>query len=778
MDSDTTLCNNWRFHRGDVDGAEATGFDDGAWETVHLPHTYNADDMFVDMPLDRATAEPVQTSEPYLGPAWYRRTLSVAKPAAGGRLFLHVEAAANHSTVYVDGCSLGGRDGGFLGFRFDITDGLDERDEHVIAVRVDNRYRPGQVPPEHIDWMRYGGLYRPVHLLHKGPAHFAWPGVRLTPELEEDAGRLSVDCVIRETGRTERPVRIEVTLTGPDGSQVARTTVDGTTRPLRETDAWCELNVDAPAPWSPDEPNLYHADIRLCEGETELDRVRMAVGFRNIAFDSDLGFLLNGAPLKLRGVAVHQDYPGLGNACPERFHRRDAELIKQAGMNMVRGSHYPRNERFLDACDELGILVMEEQPYWHGSLRAALGEALIDNGRRQVREMVEQHGNHPCIICWNTVNEIMLTPVVGEPHPDPEERRKQHRLQPDEWPYARRAIRSLSDALHEADWQDRPTVMVVGGGWRANADGGMTEQADIVGYNGGAMGSDLSVEPPYDVLRREDPQRIHVMTEGILNFSEPLRGDWAKELAWWRVGCAHWERIYQRDWFCGGAMWVFADYPANGTYRIRGCMDFARVPYQSYWLFKSWWNPDLMVHICGHWCSGGNAAGEEREVVVFANGDDVELFLNGRSLGSGESTADAYPSIPHAPRVWCVPFEPGELKAVSRRGGEEAVDVRHTAGRPSGIHVETEQDSLRADGQDAAFPVITVVDDQGRRDYLDFRSVTIEVAGAARLAGPSQRNVRAGTAGFAVRAGTQAGEVRVRVRADGLTAGDCTLRAV
>ena len=390
----------WRFCKGEIDMAAALEFDDSEWEEVIVPHTWNADDMFPGKSPEEA----------YIGPAWYRKRFTAAKLENGGRLFLLFEAIANVSEVYVNGCFLGGSEGGFLSFRLDITNALGDREEHIVAVRVDNSFYKGKMPPQTHDWEKYGGMYRPVWLLEKGGAFFVHKSIRIeTPEVNESRGRVTARVRVCEQGTRTRPLIIRHIIKDPARKEIAHLEDTITTRRGATVESNVEFDpIQSPRLWSPETPNVYQIETVLLNGDVELDRESNPLGFRWFEFDADKGFSLNGKSMKLQGVNMHQEYPGLGWACPERYHRREAEMVKSAGMNFMRTSHYPRNERFLDACDELGIMVMEEQPFWHGSLRVSHGEDLIRAARRFSRDMVEQHGNHPSIIMWNTVNEVML----------------------------------------------------------------------------------------------------------------------------------------------------------------------------------------------------------------------------------------------------------------------------------------------------------------------------------------------------------------------------------
>lgn len=756
----TAFCHDWRFHKGDDPGARDVGFPDGDWQPVVVPHTWNADDMYHGRPM----------AEAYVGPAWYRKHFTLRRPADGGRIFLTFEAVANHSEVWVDGCFVGGRDGGFLGFRLDITDALAEGDQHLIAVRADNAPRADSVPPNPIDWERYGGIYRPVWLVVAAAAHFDFCAIRVrTPRVTADIADVVIRTGVRDTARREGALELRHRIVAPDGDEVA--VASQPVGPQIGT-VWCDTRFDGLRGlqlWSPNSPTLYRVVSELRDGETLLDRQENPLGFRWFRFDADEGFFLNGEPMKLCGVNMHQDYPGLGNACPERFHRRDIALVKQAGMNFVRGSHYPRNERALTACDELGLLVMEEQPFWHGSLRTAGGERLLEHGQSLMRDLVRQHGNHPCIIGWNTVNEIMLTLDPVAPHPDPKERVKSlHALPRHEWPFALRGVEALSGALQEAD-PDRPTCVVVGGWWRENVEAGVTEKAGLVAYNGGAMHGMVDGEPVYDGLRRKHPRWVHMMSEGVLNDGAVMRGDWERELPFWRTCAKHWSRVYQRPWFCGGAMWVWADYSAKGTYRNSGCVDDARLPYESYWFFQSQWATEPTAHLCGHW-SWNDKPGTARDVVVFSNCADVSLSLNGRDLGPGDSTGAEYPGIPHPPRLWRVPWEPGRLEARGRQGAVEVVDARVTESVPDRLLLHAESEAVQADGQDVCFLRADVVDAAGNRCYRTEGTLRIAVAGGAVLAGPATRALRGGLCGFAVRSNAEAGAVTVTAEMEGCEA--------
>lgn len=767
---------DWHFALSDADWPDDFLAAHPTEEPVILPHTWNAEDMTLG------------TTEPHLGAGWYRKDFDAPALAAGQRLLLTTEGVTNTHKLWVNHGYAGGRNGGFLPTQMDITDLLDDGTNSLL-VRVDNRYALSAALPRNIDWNRYGGITRPVWLQIKEHAYLTCAGVEIeTPEVSAERARTVVTVHVQETARDGASLLVRHTLRTPDGAEVSTTTTPLTTRFGLTHARRIELPlVEQPALWSDREPVLYTLSTELLEDGRVLDTRLDRVGYRFFHFDPDEGFFLNGVPTELRGANIHIFYPGLGNAVPERFHRREMELMKRMGCNYMRSSHYPRPKACLDACDELGILVMEEQPYWHGSLRAYSGEDAIDNAPRLMQEMVAHHRNHPCIIAWNTVNEVMLAPAYkpGTGHLEPTDpRRVAWAINEKEYPYIGRHLQVMVDALREAD-PSRPVCMVVGGAWQKNDDAGLTALADLVAYNGGALNfKDDFVGPatgePYpfrpDYYRELFPRRVHLMSEGVLNDICFERGNWEAETNAWRNNARYWNAFGARSWFCGGSMWCFTDYTANGLIRLHGAVDRFRLPKELFHFYEAMWADHPVLHILGHW---NHPEDEAREVVVFTNCDDIELILNGRSLGGGLSSAETYPHLPHPPRVWSgVRVEAGTLQVTGRRGEETLSDTRVTAGAPAQLRLSASNDTLHADGQDIAYIDVTLCDEAGNRCYTASAPVSVSVTGAARLAGPATRGTPGGLARFAIRSTGECGTVQVHVEGDGGLAGERTLRAV
>jgi beta-galactosidase len=357
---------DWTFVKSSVQWTDDFAAEAKAMEPVILPHTWNADDMGAGL------------KDPYIGGGWYRKSFTAPVLKDGQRLLVEFEGVTNWFKVWVNGGYAGGRNGGFLTSLLDITDLLDEG-ENIILVRADNSYKLEAAMPVWIGWERYGGISRPVWLHVREHAFIACAGVEIrTPDVTADSATTVVRTHIEETIIGGAKLEVRHTLTSPAGKIISTTTTPMATRYSLTNTVEVKLPaVKNPKLWSDVNPVLYTLTTEIIEGGKLIDSQTDRVGYRFFNFDADKGFSLNGIPTKLKGANIHVFFPGLGNALPECFHVDDMKLMKKMGCNYMRTSHYPRSKTCLDACDKLGILVMEEQPYWHGSLRGSGGEDRI-----------------------------------------------------------------------------------------------------------------------------------------------------------------------------------------------------------------------------------------------------------------------------------------------------------------------------------------------------------------------------------------------------------------
>ncbi len=405
------LDSDWKFLRRDVDGGAAPGLDDSAWQSATLPHTARVESL-VTGPVGSPTGQ-------WQGICWYRRRL-VVDPSPDARFFLRFEGAMNVAEVWLDGTRIGEHQGGYLPFVLDITDRVREGRDHLLAVRLDNRDNPvtGPKPLEQLDFNMYHGLYRPVYLVRKDRLHLTDPvqanvpaggGIFVTyPRVSAAAATVRVRAHVRNDHAEARECRVRAVLRGPDGGVAAESVSAGRSiGPGTAAEFGQELEVSSPRLWSPSHPALYTLSAEVISGGKVVDAESLRVGIRQISIAKD-GVRINGERMFLRGANRHQEYPYIGYALSDAAQYRDARKIKEAGFDYVRLSHYPHAPAFMDACDELGLVVMDCIPGWqYFNPDPAFAALQYQN----CRDLVRRDRNHPCVILWEvSLNESGMTP--------------------------------------------------------------------------------------------------------------------------------------------------------------------------------------------------------------------------------------------------------------------------------------------------------------------------------------------------------------------------------
>jgi beta-galactosidase len=696
----------WRFNQGDVVGADGPGFDDSEWDPVTLPHSFNARDTFV------------QKRGYYRGSAWYRKKFSI--PRRGRRTFVRFDAAWGKVQLYVNGADLGSHNGGLAGFEVEITDSMISG-ENVIAVRVDNSHDPSVLPGKFIpDYNIYGGLCGHVYLVVKPPVFLPWRStVITTPEVGDD--RAIVDVVAHVVGHEKWDVKAIARIWDPEG-EVAQT---GEVLPGL-TDVF-SFHVEIPTPrlWSPKNPHLYEIEIELVVGGKVVDTVRDRFGIRQFEFDENRGFLLNGYRLQLRGVNRHQDFPGLGNALPRSLNRLDASLIRDIGANFVRTSHYPQSPDFLDACDELGILVYEEITSW----QFIGGEDFISAADVQMSAMVRRDRNRPSIILWGMMNEGRSKKMF--------ERLKQTSLEHD---------------------PTRPTI------YADNKLGDGVFQETI--YIPHVLGVNYKLES-IDAFHSAYPS-LKLLVSEHTNADNAVRGEKEVERVQSERIASDLDFIESREFISGSTLWSMHDYGTDyepvWPIQRSGILDIYRNPKEAYHMLKSRWTAEPFVHLASDW-HHGHSPGDQIDVRVYTNCSEVELVLNGESLGS-KSGSD--------PLEWKVEFVPGELRALGKSGKSVgASDCIASPGEPVSVEL-SRSDDLTADGRDVSILAARVVDEDGNlvSSYKD--PIAFEVEGPGELVGiggsPSSQPLE-GIANMLVKSKTESGQIRVSAVGSGLRPG-------
>ena len=640
-------------------------YDDSGWQIVDLPHTWNAHDV--------SDAEPGY----WRGIGWYRKRFKLDSVFSRKRVFLEFEGANSVSELWLNGQRIGQHKGGYTSFEFDVTaQARFGAKENVLTVKVDNLFHATVPPTVKTDYAFYGGIYRDAWLRLCEPTYIA-EVIWTTPLVSRESAELHLESrMVNKTSRTAEGTLVHEIL---DPHQRIVETISS---PVRVTPgdsvtigrATCRL--ENPLLWSPGSPHLYQIKTGLRVGDTTIDAVENPLGFRWFEFDPQQGFFLNGARVQIQGTNWHQSYPGMGNALPNSRHRKDMEMIREMGANFWRTSHYPHDPATIEASDRLGLMVWEELP-----VNKEVGNPgeYIANVLTMAEEMIRRDRNNPSVITWGIAGEINAPAKVS-----------------------RRVVAAIAQKYRQLD-STRPVAMHEPRGDDIEA------LIDVIGL--GASGET-------DAKHRRYPNRSYLTSEyaiatmgrGIFG-AGPESEDHAceKHEEYLRL-------LYARNWMAGGLIWHQFDFEGENYDTVMphinswGMADVWRIPKDVYYLYQSQWSVTPMVHIVGHWTWPGEE-GQTKAVKVYSNAEEVELFLNGTSLGKKRDATDA--GLPHSPRIWQVPFHAGTVRALVRHGAVELSDERRTAGPAHHLVLQSDAPQLKSgDRESIAYITALVVDEK------------------------------------------------------------------
>jgi beta-galactosidase len=755
----TTLSfdSGWQFLKDDAKGAEAPSFDDSSWRALSVPH-----DWSIEGPFDQTN--PTGGAGGFLpaGVGWYRKHFTLPSGDAQKRVFIDFDGVMANSDVWINGFHLGTRPYGYVSFRYELTGHLTFGDNapNVLAVRADNSAQPAS------RWYSGAGIYRHVRLVVTDPVHLDhWGTFVTTPSVSAESATVHVQSTVVNQSDSARQITVQLTVLDPSGQTVKSVQSSQSVAAGQSGDFEQDIPVASPQIWDLDHPVLYHLVSQVQDGATTLDDETTPFGIREFHFDPATGFWLNGKNLKLKGVCLHNDAGGLGSAVPKSAWEIRLAALKKLGVNAIRTSHNPPSPEFLDVCDSLGLLVMDEMfDCWTVAKNPADYHLYFNDWSIQdLTDSVRRDRNHPSIILYSAGNEIHDTPKAD---------------------LAKGILKGLVDAFHQND----PTRPVTQALFRASVshdyDDGLADMLDVIGENYRA--SELLD------ARKANPARKIVGTE----FGHDLK-DW----------------LVMRDNpdFSGEFLWTGVDYlgeshlwPAVGS--KDGLLDRTDAPRPLAFQRQSWWDDKPMVCMARDLGSEatGNQAGEpqkfarrasdwtpdntsphDEKVEVYSNCEEVELFLNGTSLGSQQRPAD------DSPRLWTIPFAPGTLKASAKNGGQEvATQVLQTAGPAAKIQLETDRDNLAPDWDDICYVRATEVDANNVPVPSAADEISFSASGPGAIAAvdsgdmgshepfqASQRQAFEGTCVAVVRATAATGQITITATAPGLTTGSVTINA-
>ncbi|MBZ5582822.1 MAG: DUF4982 domain-containing protein [Acidobacteriia bacterium] len=780
---------DWRFFKGEAEGAEKPEFQDSSWSMVRLPH-----DWAIYGPFD-AQYGPSTGALPISGTGWYRKTFTVPETGKGRYFTVEFDGAMSNARVWLNGQYLGERPYGYSSFAFDLTPHLNfGGKENVLSVKLSPEPRSSR-------WYPGAGIYRNVWLTITGPQHVAhWGTYVTTPGVSDISASLAVKTELRNEAGREAKVTLRTSVLDPSGKQVARTSDNAAIPASGSVTVPASVTVMGPLLWDILHPNLYTVVSEVLDGGRVVDRYTTPFGIRTIAFDKQKGFLLNGRVVKIQGVCDHHDLGALGAAVSRRATERQLEILKAGGVNAIRTSHNPPSPELLEFADRLGLMIMDEAfDMWR--IRKTpndYSKYFAEWSERDVRDFVRRDRNHPSIILWSIGNEI------------PEQGRANG------WEEAKR----LTGFFHEED-PTRPTTSAFNN-WQQAINNKLADNVDIPGFN-------------YQPMRYEEIMKAHpnwviygsetascVSSRGVYHLPiEKYQRRPSLQISSYDIIAPAWamcpdvEFNYQDKFpqVLGEFVWTGFDYlgeptpygspqdfPSRSSYF--GMIDLAGFPKDRYYLYQSVWSKKPMVHVLPHW-NWQDVEGKDIPVMVYSNADEVELFVNGKSLGRKKRFSDVWEmpvgrnvsaDLKFATRyrlIWQVPYQPGSIKAVGYQGGKQvAVEEIRTAGAPAKIVLVPDRRTIHPDGDDLSFVTVRIEDKDGNLCPLADNEVRFEVTGAGKIEAVDSGNAAtaepfkgdrhkafSGLGLLIVRSNGKPGSIGVKASGEGLTAASTQLSA-
>ena len=665
-----TINDGWKFTKGSPFEAQMTGCDDSSWETVNIPHTWNDKDADDETPGF------------YRGPVWYRKQLFIDKSQEGRQAVIYFEGANQEVRFYLNGQFVGEHKGGYTRFCFDITSHLRYGQENLFAIYVNNVYNPN-IPPLSADFTFFGGIYRDVYLQFMNPVHiatndYASSGVYIrTPEVNNSAASVEITTLLTNDMPQPTEIRVENIICDADGKEVKKTQAEvklaaGETK----TDISKKIKIDSPRLWDIDDPYRYMVYTRILDKRkgTLLDEVVNPLGLRWFKFDSEKGFFLNGKGRKLIGTARHQDYFQKGNALRDELHVQDVLLLKEMGGNYLRVSHYPQDPVIMEMCDKLGIVTSVEIPVVNAVTET---EEFLHNSVEMAKEMVRQDFNRPSVMIWGYMNEIFLR----RPYTEGKQLEDYYR-------FTEKVARALEATIREED-PSRYTMMAYHNMPQYYEDAHLTEIPMIQGWNlyQGWYEPDINeFQRLLDRAHKAYKGKVLMITEygpGVdprVHSYQPERFDFSQEYG--LVYHKHYlNEMMKRPFIAGSSLWNLNDFYSESRVDAvphvnnKGVVGLNREKKDVYWFYKTALSRRPILVIGNReWKSRGgvvNTAQKEciQSVPVFSNAEEVELFVNNKSLGKKK--------IENNYALFDVPFVGGEnlLEAVAVTGDNKLRDM-------------------------------------------------------------------------------------------------------
>ncbi len=684
---------DWKFLKADSPGAENPSFDDSGWSLLNVPH-----DWSIEGPYDKTNTTSRGGGYLPAGIGWYRKTFAINKTDENQKVFIEFDGIMANSDVWINGFHLGKRPNGYISFTYELTDHLKKGKEetNVISVRADNTDQPAS---------RYyagAGIYRHVRLVVKNPVHIEQYGVYISAsDVNPRSAVVTSQINALNQSTATASFIIETSVLDPAGKIIKTAESKATLKAGKSISVKQAFSISDPLLWDPEKPVLYKAVTRIKSGKKVIDEQTDSFGIRDSRFEAATGYWLNGRNIKIKGVCLHHDAGSLGTAVPLGAWEQRLALLKEAGVNAIRTGHNPFAPEFLDLCDRMGFLVMDETfDTWNAAKpngEKGYNKFFTQWWEKDTRDIVMRDRNHPSIIMYSVGNEIRdnLNDSTGF-----------------------RKYKNQQDLIHKLD-PGRPVTMAL---FRPGSSkvytNGFAEIMDIVGQN----------------YRESELVALHQAKPGLKVIGTE-NGH----------GLAEWLILRDNPFMAGQFLWIGIDYLGEALWPAisfdKGLFDRTGEWKPLGFQRQSWWSDKPVVHIVrksdnagtGEWVANWTPVDEgtydNASVEVYSNCEDVELFLNGKSLGSLVKPAD------DSPRTWNVTYESGTLKAVGKnKGAVVTSDELLTAGTPSAIVLTTDKTSVTGNWDDVVYVTAKVVDNEGIVCPNVDKLISFEISGSGIIA--------------------------------------------
>ena len=725
----------WKFYKGDIPNGQNPDLNDAGWRTLDLPH-----DWSIEGPFSKDYASGTGFLPGGIG--WYRKSFLIPANEKNRKVFISFDGIYNNSEVWINGAFLGKRPNGYISFQYDLTPYIKFGKENLIAVKVDHtKFGDSR-------WYTGSGICRDVKLIFTSPIHIKnWGVFAAAKEVSVDKATLDIEVsILNEAGKTSDVTLSNYLLSGTD-------TVKKTTQKLSIPGSSPQIitqkmEIYGPKLWDVDNPNLYSL-LTIVKGKGILDSQTTVVGFRNFTFDADKGFFLNGKNLKLKGICLHHDAGTLGAAVPRQVIERRLDILKELGCNAIRTSHNPFSSDFLELCDKKGFLVIGEAfdewelpkkkwiEGWNKGTPGKDGYAISfkEWAGTDLKDMILRDRNHPSIIMWSIGNEV---DYPNDPYTHPVLNTEAN---PQTWakfdeklPNADRLgeiARELVAIVKQLD-TTRPVTAGLASALMSN-ESGYAEALDVAGYN--------YQEFRYTPDHQKYPKRILYGSENGMALDA-------------------WNVVADNDYVIGQFLWTGFEYLGEAgqfpnRHSTSGIIDLAGNEKPEFYFRQSLWSDKPMVFIgtTDRLTNNGPVSlwshkrvepvwnwkpGQLISINVFTNCEEVELFLNNRSIGKKKMADFQNRTI-----TWEVPFESGTLKAVARNSGKGLASYElKTTGTQGRLIAKSDVTRLKGDRQDLAHIFVTLCDEAGNTVYSAENEITCEINGPVRILGMEDSNPR------------------------------------